>query len=100
MKGRPMWLLGAHVSVAGGHALAIERATASNRTACQTCTKNANQWNAKPIAPEAAETFRATLSASAIGFVVAHDSYLINLASPDESLRQRSIAAFGDELQR
>jgi deoxyribonuclease-4 len=88
------------MSVAGGHALAIERATAFNMTACQIFTKNANQWNAKPIAPEAAETFRATLSASAIGFVVAHDSYLINLASPDESLRQRSITAFGDELQR
>ena len=40
------------------------------------------------------------VAASEIGFVVAHDSYLINLASPDEALRQRSIAAFGDELQR
>ncbi len=46
-----MWLLGAHMSVAGGHALAIERATAFNMTACQIFTKNANQWNAKPIAP-------------------------------------------------
>jgi deoxyribonuclease-4 len=95
-----MWLLGAHMSVAGGHALAIERATACNMTACQIFTKNANQWNAKPIAPEAAESFRATLAASEIGFVVAHDSYLINLASPDDTQRQRSIAAFGDELQR
>jgi deoxyribonuclease-4 len=95
-----MWLLGAHMSVAGGHALAIERATAFSMTACQIFTKNANQWNAKPIAPEAAGTFRARVEASEIGFVVAHDSYLINLASPDEALRERSIAAFGDELQR
>ena len=95
-----MWLLGAHMSVAGGHALAIERATAFNMTACQIFTKNANQWNAKPIAPEAAESFRATVASSEIGFVVAHDSYLINLASPDDTLRQRSIAAFGDELRR
>ena len=95
-----MWLLGAHMSVAGGHALAIERATAFSMTACQIFTKNANQWNAKPIAPEAAESFRARVEASEVGFVVAHDSYLINLASPDDVLRQRSIAAFGDELQR
>jgi deoxyribonuclease-4 len=95
-----MWLLGAHMSVAGGHALAIDRATAFNMTACQIFTKNANQWNAKPIAPEAAESFRTAVAASEIGFVVAHDSYLINLASPDETLRQRSIAALGDELQR
>ena len=95
-----MWLLGAHMSIAGGHALAIERATAFSMTACQIFTKNANQWNAKPIAPEAAESFRTGLAASEIGFVVAHDSYLINLASPDDTLRQRSIAAFGDELRR
>jgi deoxyribonuclease IV len=95
-----MWLLGAHMSVAGGHALAIERATAYSMTACQIFTKNANQWNAKPIAPDAAETFRAQVAASEIGFVVAHDSYLINLASPNDELRGRSIAAFGDELQR
>src|ERR671912_1036056 len=100
MKDRARWLLGAHMSVAGGHALAIERATAFSMTACQIFTKNANQWNAKPIAPDAAESFRARVEASEIGFVVAHDSYLINLASPDEALWQRSIAAFGDELQR
>src|ERR687893_359423 len=100
MKDRSMWLLGAHMSVAGGHALAIERATAFNMTACQIFTKNANQWNAKPIAPEAAEGFRARVEASEVGFVVAHDSYLINLASPDDTLWERSVAAFGDELQR
>jgi deoxyribonuclease IV len=100
MKDRSMWLLGAHMSVAGGHALAIERATAFSMTACQIFTKNANQWNAKPIAPEAAESFRTRVAASEIDFVVAHDSYLINLASPDDALRQRSIAAFGDELWR
>src|SRR5829696_3812988 len=87
MKDRSMWLLGAHMSVAGGHALAIERATAYSMTACQIFTKNANQWNAKPIAPEAAESFRTRVAASEVGFVVAHDSYLINLASPDDALR-------------
>ena len=95
-----MQWLGAHMSIAGGHALAIDRATEFGMTACQIFTKNANQWNAKPIAPEAAEGFRARLGDSDVAFVVAHDSYLINLASPDDALRARSAAAFGDELAR
>jgi deoxyribonuclease IV len=80
--------------------MAIDRATTFEMTACQIFTKNANQWNAKPIAPEAAEGFRARLGESAVEFVVAHDSYLINLASPDEALRERSMNAFADELAR
>ncbi|MFN8593090.1 MAG: deoxyribonuclease IV [Thermomicrobiales bacterium] len=95
-----MQFLGAHMSIAGGHAQAIDRATTCEMTACQIFTKNANQWNAKPIDPAAAETFRARLAESAVGQVVAHDSYLINLASPDDALRERSIGAFQDELER
>ncbi len=95
-----MHLLGAHMSIAGGHALAIDRATAFDMTACQIFTKNANQWAAKPIAAEAADAFRTRFADSSVDFIVAHDSYLINLASPDEVLRERSTAAFGDELQR
>jgi len=88
------------MSVAGGHALAIDRATTFAMTACQIFTKNANQWNAKPIAPEAAESFRSRLAESDVAFVVAHDSYLINLATPDDALWERSLGAFGDELER
>ncbi len=95
-----MQLLGAHMSIAGGHALAIDRAMTFGMTACQIFTKNANQWAAKPIEPPAAEGFRARVAESDVAFVVAHDSYLINLASPDDALRERSTAAFGDELQR
>ncbi len=95
-----MRLLGAHMSIAGGHALAIDRAMTFEMTACQIFTKNANQWSAKPIAPEAAEGFRARVAESEVAFVVAHDSYLINLASPDDALWEKSKAAFGDELAR
>ena len=95
-----MQLLGAHMSIAGGHALAIDRATEYGMTACQIFTKNANQWAAKPIAAEQAEAFRARVAASEVGFIVAHDSYLINLASPDETLREKSRLAFRDELDR
>src|SRR5262245_56481561 len=95
-----MQLLGAHMSIAGGHALAIDRAVSFEMTACQIFTKNANQWTAKPIADEAAETFRARVADSPVSFVVAHDSYLINLATPADDLWQRSRTAFGDELRR
>lgn len=95
-----MNLLGAHMSIAGGHALAIDRATAFAMTACQIFTKNANQWNAKPIAPEAAEGFQTRLAESGITFMVAHDSYLINLATPDDALWEKSKGAFADELNR
>jgi deoxyribonuclease IV len=95
-----MRMLGAHMSIAGGHALAIDRAMEFGMTACQLFTKNANQWAAKPIPPDAAEAFRARVTDSDVEFVVAHDSYLINLASPDDTLWERSSAAFGDELQR
>jgi deoxyribonuclease-4 len=95
-----MRLFGAHMSIAGGHALAIERATSFGMTACQIFTKNANQWAAKPIAVEGAAQFQERLAGSDVAFVVAHDSYLINLASPDEALWARSLAAFRDELER
>lgn len=95
-----MQLLGAHMSISGGHALAIDRATNFEMTACQIFTKNASQWNAKPIAPEAAEVFRTRLAESDVASIVAHDSYLINLASADDTLWERSVAAFGDELSR
>ncbi|MGH2615391.1 MAG: deoxyribonuclease IV [Thermomicrobiales bacterium] len=95
-----MQLLGAHMSIAGGHALAIDRAMSFGMTACQIFTKNANQWAAKPIAPEAAEGFRTRVAESDVAFVVAHDSYLINLGSPDAALWERSLLAFGEELRR
>jgi deoxyribonuclease-4 len=95
-----MRYLGAHMSIAGGHALAIDRALNFEMTACQIFTKNANQWIAKPIAPEAAEGFRARVVESGINSFVAHDSYLINLASPDDALWEKSRAAFGDEIAR
>lgn len=95
-----MRFLGAHMSIAGGHALAIDRALGFEMTACQIFTKNANQWTAKPIPPEAAEGFRLRAIESGITSFVAHDSYLINLASPDDALWEKSIAAFGDEIAR
>jgi len=93
-------VLGAHVSTAGGVALAPARGTAIGATAIQVFTKTPNQWREPALTAAQAARFRAELAASGLVAVVSHDSYLINLASPDEALRERSAAAFKAELTR
>lgn len=93
-------LLGAHVSSAGGVALAPARADAIGATAMQVFTKTPNQWREPVVDRATANTFRAALAASRVRFANAHDSYLINLASPDRALRTRSMASFRAELAR
>ena len=93
-------LLGVHVSIAGGFDKAVERGNALGCTAIQIFTKNASQWRSKAITADEAETFKAVLADSAIKTVIAHDSYLINLAAPPGENRDKSLAAFADEMQR
>jgi deoxyribonuclease-4 len=66
----------------------------------QIFTKTPNQWKEREVSPGDAKAFRAALAASAVRFTCAHDSYLINLASPDAALRAKSIASFRAELRR
>ena len=93
-------LLGAHVSTAGGVANAPGRGSEIGATAIQIFTKQPNRWAEKPVAPEDARLFREGIQAAGIGFTCSHDSYLINLATPDETLRERSFQSFVTELQR
>lgn len=95
-----MAILGAHMSIAGGYYKAVEIAKRCGCDCVQLFTKNSNQWRAKPIQEEEATRFRATLKELSIDHPIAHNSYLINLASPDEALWRRSIEAFVIELQR
>jgi deoxyribonuclease-4 len=89
------------MSVAGGLDKAIDRAEQVDSDAVQIFTKNQRQWNAKPLTDEQISVFRERLAASErIRCVVAHDSYLINLASPKDDLWEKSIAAFREELER
>ena len=92
--------LGAHVSVAGGMVTSIERATALGCTAIQVFVKNANQWRGREVSEEEAAAFRAAHAASAVGPLVAHASYLINLCTTDPALLDRSREALADELAR
>jgi deoxyribonuclease-4 len=91
---------GAHLSIAGGYHRALDAAHALGMQSVQLFTKNNNQWAGKPITIDEANLFHTRLSQHGLRFPTAHDSYLINLASPDEALYQKSVAAFLEEVQR
>ena len=93
-------LLGAHVSVAGGVPEAPPRASAIRATAMQLFTKMANRWAERECEDAECTSFRERLVATHVAATMAHDSYLINLASPDAALRARSTASFVAELRR
>lgn len=88
------------MSIAGGVSRAIERAVAHGCEALQIFTKNASQWRGKPLDPLEVKTFRRRIDETGIAPVVSHASYLINLATTFPALREQSLAAFVDELER
>ena len=93
-------LIGAHVSSAGGSWETPARATAITAVCFQLFTKQANQWAERAVSAEEARRFAVARAANPAQAVVSHDSYLINLASPDPVLRRRSTDSFVAELQR
>lgn len=97
---RPDERLGAHVSIRGGVTLAPARGTAIGASAIQVFTKNPNQWRDPEIDRSTGLNFVEAYNRSGLNGLVGHDSYLINLASPDPALRDRSIDSFVAELER
>ena len=93
-------LLGAHMSIAGGVGNAFLEGQKVDCEAIQIFTKSSRQWASKPLNKEEIAQFHANRKETGITSVVAHDSYLLNLGSPDATLRQRSVAAFIDEMER
>jgi len=88
------------MSVAGGVSKAVERAVVHGCESLQIFSKNANQWKGKPLDAEETRAFRARIDETGITPVVSHASYLINLATTFPLLREQSLAAFIDELDR
>jgi deoxyribonuclease-4 len=92
--------LGAHVSTSGG----VDKAPANGaRIGCeaiQVFTKNQRQWKAKSLSKPEIENYRGEIEKSPIQLAVSHDSYLINLASPEDNILKRSREAFDDEVER
>ncbi len=92
--------LGAHMSVAGGFHLAVERGLRVGAQAIQIFTKSNNQWDAVPISAESALEFQRAVKGSGIGPVFAHTAYLINVGSPDKETFERSKKALKMEVER
>src|SRR5262245_57784532 len=95
-----MRLLGAHMSIAGGYYKAIDAAADLGMTTCQILTKNNNQWAGKPITSDDIRLVRESVARAEIQRPCAHNSYLINLASPKSDLWQRSVDAMIEEVNR
>jgi deoxyribonuclease-4 len=93
-------LFGAHVSVAGGLHKAFDWADKFACESIQIFTKSQLQWKAKPIEPEDIDKWLEGWEAAGWPPCLIHDSYLINLASPDPVLRKKSVDGFVDELER
>jgi deoxyribonuclease IV len=92
-------LLGAHTSIAGGISLAVGRAHADGGQCFQVFTRSARGWTSPPLAPAEARAFRR--EARRLGLrAIAHGSYLVNLATEDSLLRERSLSAVVEELRR
>lgn len=92
--------LGAHTSIAGGVDRAVLRGQQIGCETIQLFTKNTHRWAASPLKDETIENWYRNLQETGIAPVVAHDSYLINLASPDDALWQKSLDAFVIEMAR
>ena len=93
-------LLGAHMSIAGGVGNALLLGAKVQCDAIQIFTRSSRQWACKPFTPEEIAQYQENHKTTGIKKVIAHDSYLLNLGSPDGALRQRSILAFIDEMER
>ncbi len=92
--------LGAHMSIAGGVGNAFVRGKTVGCECMQIFTKSSNQWMARPLAEEDIKGFKKNRKDTGVWPVVAHNSYLINLASPDNDLYEKSIDAMLIEMER
>ena len=95
-----MPLFGSHLSIAGGYYKAADAAGALGMDTVQIFTKNNNQWRAKPLTDDDAKRFQEAVERNGLRVPCSHDSYLINLASPDGTLWMKSLDAFVVELER
>lgn len=93
-------LLGSHLSIAGGYYKAVDAAAALGMGTCQIFTKNNNQWHGKPLSDDDIRLFREAVARTGIQQPCAHNSYLINVASPDDALWQKSVDALVVEVER
>lgn len=93
-------MFGSHLSIAGGMHHALIEAQQLGLDCVQVFTKNQRQWKVKPLTPEQIDLWQQHQKKTGIDLTVSHDSYLINLASPDAQAWEKSMALFQEELLR
>ena len=93
-------MFGSHLSISGGMHKALLSAESLGMQTVQVFTKNQQQWKAKPLDTAAIAAWAAERDRLKFKQTVSHDSYLINLASADRALWEKSIEAFVEELTR
>jgi deoxyribonuclease-4 len=93
-------LIGAHTSAAGGAPNALYEGKEIGASAIQLFTSNQKQWNGRRIEAEEVALWEKALDETGISHVMSHDSYLINLGSPDPEMLRKSRKAFREELER
>jgi deoxyribonuclease-4 len=92
--------LGAHMSISGGIHLAPGRGVEAGCGVIQVFTQNASQWRGKEITEADALLFREKWRDSGLHEIVSHDIYLVNLGAPPGEVRDKSLAAFREEMVR
>lgn len=93
-------LIGAHTSAAGGTPNALREGAQIGASTIQLFTSNQKQWQGRQISEEEIQEWKRVLQETGIEQVMSHDSYLINLGSPDETMLKKSKRAFQEEIQR
>ncbi len=96
---KQIWL-GAHTSAAGGSFNALYEGREIGASAIQLFTSNQKQWQGRKIGDEEVKLWEKALEETGIREVMSHDSYLINLGSPDPELLRKSRRAFREEIER
>ena len=100
MSDREGPLLGAHESSAGGVAKAMERAEKVGCDVVQLFLKGPSRWVSPPLTEADRVAFRETVDRTGIWPAFGHGQYLLNLATPDDALWSKSVAALADDLER
>ncbi|HEV2863604.1 MAG TPA: deoxyribonuclease IV [Pyrinomonadaceae bacterium] len=92
--------VGFHAPIAGGLQNALLKAQRLGADAVQIFSRNPRGWKAKPLDKEEVEYFKRVRRATGVSPVVIHTNYLINLAAADETIREKSVASFREEVER
>lgn len=91
---------GAHESIAGGIFNAIERGQTATCDTIQIFNKSNSQWRAKILTDSELEKYFAAIEETGVTVATSHTSYLINIASPDKDLYEKSYLALKEEMER